>query len=298
MCDKLTNYSLPTSWAFLPKQTCHKIDVFYVYPTFYNGAAGRVMDIEKNVKLIPYIKNNVLKNTGIFGADINLFAPLYRQASFKTLSMSIQERQKVLEISVADILAAFDYYLRQYNNGRPFVLAGHSQGSRMLAELMKRKFSLPALMKKLISAYLIGYSVTSGDLLKYPWLKLAKNATDTGVIITYNTQSATLKNNFLLRPGSISVNPLNWGGSAAPKELNEGAVFFYPDGSSRKIENFTSAYIDEETGALIAPDADPDKYSSSLFAKGIYHIFDYEFFYRNLESNFQERQKNYFSSVF
>ena len=92
-----------------------------------------------------------------------------------------------------DAFAAFDYYIKNYNNGRPFILASHSQGSNvmifLLAEYMKEH---PEVYKKMIAAYVIGYSVTDDYLAKNPHLKFAEGADDTGVIISYNTEAPSI----------------------------------------------------------------------------------------------------------
>ena len=82
--------------------------------------------------------------------------------------------------------------------GAPFFIAGHSQGSLNLLEVMKEQFHDQKLNSKLVAAYLIGYSVTDDDLEQYPWLKIAKSENDLGVIITYNTQSVDAKDSPVL----------------------------------------------------------------------------------------------------
>ena len=39
-------------------------------------------------------------------------------------------REDALELAYTDIEAAFEHYLAEYNNGRPFIIAGHSQGAQ------------------------------------------------------------------------------------------------------------------------------------------------------------------------
>jgi len=43
------------------------------------------------------------------------------------------------ELGFRDVLAAWTHYLRYDNHGRSVVLIGHSQGSRMLMRLIRRK---------------------------------------------------------------------------------------------------------------------------------------------------------------
>ncbi len=285
-------YADEACWAVMqPSEGC-PYDVFYVYPTFYNGGAGTVMDVYKT-RLGGIIKSNVRKNTAIF-TSAPIYAPLYRQASFKTLFLSDEECAAVLKTPHNDIVNAFDYFDKHISRGRPFILAGHSQGSRVLAHLLKTKFSNPSLSKRLIAAYLIGHCLTREEVRAYPWLKPAKSDGDTGIIITYNTQAASGLKNPVYSGKAVCINPLNWSHSPAAKELNEGAVFFDRYGTPIKtIKHFTSAHIDEN-GLLITPDVDVDAYSAEIFDKGIFHVYDYDFFFNNLKYNAALRIKNYF----
>ena len=285
-------YSDAACWAVQQPSSACPYDVFYVYPTFYNGGAGTVMDVYKT-RLGSIIKSNIRKNTAIF-ENAPIYAPLYRQASFKTLFLSDEECSAVLQTPYNDIINAFDYFDKNISRGRPFILAGHSQGSRMLANLLKEKFNNPALSKRLIAAYLLGYCLTREEARAYTWLKPAKHDGDTGVIITYNTQAASGLKNPVYSGKAVCINPLNWSQLPAPKELNAGAVFFDRYGAPVKtIKHFTSAHIDED-GLLITPDVDVNIYSSDIFDKGIFHVYDYDFFFNNLKLNAALRVKNYF----
>jgi acetyl esterase/lipase len=101
-----------------------------------------------------------------------------------------------LEIAYEDLEDAFDYYMANYNKDsnhepRPFILAGHSQGSNLLLMLLERKFSDAALREQLVAAYVIGWSVTDDDMSSYPALAqlgICSSKAQTGCIVTYNTQ--------------------------------------------------------------------------------------------------------------
>ncbi len=104
---------------------------------------------------------------------------------------------QAMEVAYKDVSDAFDYYLEHYNKDaqgkpRPFILAGHSQGSNLMLYLLERKFSNPALRKLLVAAYVIGWSVTSDDMASYPEslqaIGICTDKTQTGCIVTYNTQ--------------------------------------------------------------------------------------------------------------
>ncbi|MBW2021219.1 MAG: hypothetical protein JRI65_14715 [Deltaproteobacteria bacterium] len=49
--------------------------------------------------------------------------------------------------------------------------------------------------------------------------------------------------------------------------------------------------MDKETGALVT--TPPDEFDIGPFPQGVYHKYDYTFWYRNLEENVRTRCKNY-----
>ncbi|MFA8435421.1 MAG: hypothetical protein ACEPOZ_12955 [Marinifilaceae bacterium] len=95
------------------------------------------------------------------------------------------------------------------------------------------------------------------------------------------------------------MNPLSWTTKAdtIPREKNKGAVVFNDSGTIVKVfPAFTNAWIDENH-ALVAGTPDPDYMYSvdSAFSKGVYHKYDYNFFYYNLKENVETRIKAYFN---
>ena len=97
---------------------------------------------------------------------------------------------------------------------------------------------------------------------------------------------------------TLAINPLNWKTDSTPasKEENIGACFTDYDGNIvSEIPNLTGAYIDPVRGALKVTDVKPEEYPPvlSIFESGIYHIYDYQFFYRNLQENVGVRLESY-----
>ena len=65
-----------------------------------------------------------------------------------------------------------------------------------------------------------------------------------------------------------------------------------------EIPELTGAYLDGKRGTLKVTDIDPAEYSNtlSILAPGVYHLYDYQFFYRNLQKNVQTRIDAYLST--
>lgn len=299
--DKVPDYSEISNWAYLQKGADETFcDVFFVCPTVYSGDDKKfnmpLNDDEIKADFIGAI--NMEK--GIYSENARFFSPYYRQAALAVYEMNAEEREKYLNIAFNDILAAFDYYINNLNGGRPVILAGFSQGADMCIRLMKERFNNPEIRNKLIACYAIGWSITAEEISEYPHLKFAGCSDDTGVIISFNSEAPHVESSVIVPEGikTLAINPLNWrtDGSLADKSLNLGACFTDYDGAvADEIDNFTSAYIDGERGTLKVPDVNESDYPPMLdiFDSGVYHVYDYQFFYSNLKDNVSERTRAY-----
>ena len=304
------NYADSYNWVSLPSSIEKDVDVFYVYPTIYTGQDPQNMDISD-----PSLRENarglMVAQAGVYSAHANLFAPFYRQQSAAMQSMIAGNggidayQDPVFQIGAGDVERAFDYYLEHFNPDRPFILASHSQGTMTLINLMRKRFNDPALQKRLVAAYLIGYSITKDDLEKYPWMKLAQGEDDTGVIVTFNTEGADAGPSPVLLPGAVAINPLNWRTDTTPadRSANLGAEFFDDTNGEliEEIPNFAAAHLDIQKGVLIVADmkipasGKIDLVHMGRWSEGVYHRFDYAFWYNNLQKNVNVRIGSYFS---
>lgn len=282
------DYSQAQNWLHLPKTIDKKVDVFWVYPTVYQGAA--TVAAVSDPQMRAGAEGTLAAQASVFAGQANLFAPLYRQANISVLSMDQAQKDRYLGVGLGDVQAAFDYYLQNLNQGRPFILAGHSQGSNLLTAFARKNLNRPELQRKMVAAYLLGWSITKQDLAKYPFLRICRSAVQTGCIVTYNSVAAGYQPKApTLLPGAVSVNPLSWttGGQLIPAAQNLGAVFFDEQGQSQSIPHFTSAQ--NRDGGLVVDPQDPKLLTDLPFGPGVYHCYDYSLFYKNLKANAAQR---------
>lgn len=285
-------YDNPDNWVSLPSVS-KDVDVFYVYPTVSSNVNGSmdITDADERALAVGIFK----AQASVYESNANVFAPYYRQMS-TSVDMSggrLATDTEEFKQGAVDVQDAFDYYIRNFNNDRPFILAGHSQGTMALIELIKNRFGDDAeLRSRLVAAYLIGYTVTDADLLA-AGLTAAQNATDVGVVVSYNTQSATSVGGPMLMAGAKCINPLNWrtDGVSANSTENLGAVFFNDETGElvREVEHYCGAKINTETGALTTTLPEGENLEIGPYAEGVYHRFDYAFWYRNLQKNVGDR---------
>lgn len=302
------NYARFDHWVKRPQEDNLKydVDVFFVYPTVY------VHPDKKSHHLMP-IANPIFRTAArvstfwhdrFAARSCNVFAPFYRQVGMETLYMRHANFDKISKVPYHDVKNAFFYYLEHLNGGRPFILAGHSQGSDMLLKLLCRDLAKFDGQGRLIASYLIGYSVTRAELAQFPHLHMVEGDRDLGGIISYNTSAQGLKIMPVVRPGAVCVNPLNWrtDSTYAPKELNLGSILFEAGRFKIGKKHFTGAYVDEENGTLII---DKDALDALLHVhigflnlilmhRQSLHMLDIALFQENLARDVLVRQEEFF----
>jgi Protein of unknown function (DUF3089) len=188
--------------------THNKFDCFYVYPTISNEPTP-VADL----KIGPEQNSIALYQAAQYSQDCNVYAPVYRQATLLAINggaaVTAQDRANTYN----DVADAFQYYLKHYNNGRGFVLMGHSQGSFVLRSLISQVVDPSAkLRKQMIAAALLGGNVvvgpgangTGGDFQNIPVCKTDKS---TGCVEGFSTFNQPVPTPALFgRPGATLPN--------------------------------------------------------------------------------------------
>ncbi len=290
--EQVPDYEDSYNWVSIPSIN-KTVDVFYVYPTVSNNATGR-MDITSDDERA--LAQGIFDaQASVYESHANVFAPYYRQMTTQvTMTESgLATDTPEFKQGAADVQDAFEYYITNLNDGRPFIIAGHSQGTMALIELIKNRFGDDEdLRNRMVAAYLIGYTVTDADL-KAANLTAAERADDTGVVVTYNTQSPTSVGGPMLMAGAHCINPLIWktDDTYAPASENLGARF-YNDSTGeflREVDNYCDAQINLTTGALTTTIPEGEELDIGPYPEGVYHRYDYAFWYRNLEQNVGDR---------
>lgn len=288
------DYSNPANWANLESEEVpgKEADVFFICPSVYGGSPDACNMSLSDEDTKESFAGAINMEKGIYDDNCRFFAPYYRQIGLNVYEMEEADREPYLAVAYFDAKAAFEYYMEHYNNGRPIILAGFSQGADLCIRLMKDCFAGEDRMAQLVACYAIGWRITSEELEQYPHLKVASGEWDTGVIVSFNSEAEEVSDSLIIPEGvkTLAINPLNWKTDSTPadKSQNLGACFTdYSGEITSEIPELTGAYIDSERGALKVTDVTPQEYPAglSIFEDGVYHLYDYQFFYRNLEEN-------------
>ena len=293
------NYADKENWVYYGVGDDKDADLFLVGPTV-DTLDEENMSLENDV-MKKYFSGALEMERGIYEESARMYAPYYRQMALNGYKLEDKDEQdRRLAFAYQDVSDAFKYYLENENNGRPIVLAGFSQGSDMVYRLLEEYFGDEEMQNRLVAAYAIGWACTEDMVKEYPQIKPAQSADDLGVVISFDCEAPEVTETIVNPAGqkAYSINPLNWktDSTAADKSENIGSRFMKSSG--KIIGEYTGlcgCYIDEERGVLKVTDVDPADYPAVLdiFPEGAYHIYDYQFFFMNLQENVQNRVELY-----
>ena len=270
------------------------VDIFFVYPTSYTdmkrplGWNAPIDNADINAKT-DY--SSILYQASIFNEAGRVFSPRYRQANLSAYYPITKEDTTnaiaAFELAYNDIKTAFEYYLKYYNNGRPIIIASHSQGTTHAKRLLKEYFNDKPLQNKLVASYIFGIFVEP-DLLKN--IKACETPEQTGCICSWRTFKDGYKPDFVQKEKftAIVTNPLTWDATKpnALRNENNGSVLF----------NFNKVAIhvaDAKTEGGVLWTRKPKFFGNLFYTSKNYHIADYNFYYLSIRNNVQQRINAY-----
>ena len=305
--DASPQYAKASNWLARPAHPTRKVDVFYLVGTSYfkTSPSEPVISTINDPGMVAGAKAAFAEQATAFDTVANVYAPYYRQADAVTvLSSPLATQNQIIGGTPAhDATAAFAYYIKHYNHGRPFILAGHSQGSNVLLFLLSGYLKQhPAIYRRMVAAYVIGYGVTRSYLAQNRQLKFATGANDTGVIVSWNTEAPglTIKNP-VVNPGSIAINPISWTRSEQPASAAQSLGSLLPNAAGKlvKVKHYANARVDKRRGTILCSTCSVSLYAPGNpggFPKGIFHTHDYPFYYFDLRHNAANRIQHYLST--
>ena len=128
----------------------------------------------------PALRKNMLREMvavdSFYSGKLNYFSPYYRQLSMDSWTTP-DKAFAIVPIALEDVMHSWDYYLKHLNQGRPFIIAGYSQGAIAVLDILKE---MPdSVLSRLVATYVIGFKVTQEDVDSNKNIKLAQDSTDT-----------------------------------------------------------------------------------------------------------------------
>ena len=301
----LTDYSKPSTWASLPNkadpadrtpgpdymdvQAEAPLDVFFLHPTTYTtpkrpfGWNAPVLNEKLNNKTD---ESTILYQASIFNGVGKVYAPRYRQANLQAYFTQDPAAKAAFEPAYEDVKASFEYYLKHYNMGRPFIIASHSQGTTHAVRLIKEFIDGKPLQNQLVAAYLVGMPVPADVFQQVP---ICETPDQTGCFCSWRTYQKGFYPSYHQSGQNLAVtNPLSWrvDTTYVSAEQNKGAIV-------RKFTKIFPAICDAQISDGWLWASRPKFPFSFLLRTKNYHIGDFNLFYLNVRENAQLRAKNY-----
>ena len=289
--DPSDSVPVPLRKGYKPDST---IDVFFLHPTTYLdplrvlGWNAPVNDIELNMRT-DY--TTILFQASIYNEVGRVFSPRYRQANLSAyFPQNADDSARALEafeLAYQDIKTSFGYYMEHYNNGRPIIIAAHSQGSTHGKRLLKEFFDSTRLKNKLIAAYLVGMPIESNY---FSTLKACVNPWQTGCICSWRTYKDGYQPEFVGNEKftAIVTNPLTWDSSKpnATRDLNKGGVLLKFNKTVNRVANAAVH------GNVLWAEK-PHFFGNLFYTSKNYHVADMNLYYLSIRENAALRGKAY-----
>lgn len=296
-CTKEVNeYEDESLWVYQEVDKEVDVDTFFIGPAATTGSAETPYLDYNNEKHMSKFAGAVKMEKGIYDTDTRFFAPYYRQALLYVYTLDKTERVKYLDQAYEDVKNAFEYYLDNLNDGNKIIIAGFSEGADMALRLLADYVNNNKFYNKFIACYAIGNIVTDEYLNSNDRLVFASGEVDQKVIVSFNCEDPNTTESFLIYNDekTNSINPLTWtvDYNVADKSLNKGAVFLNSYGEiTSTVDQFTGCYIDPVRNTLKVTDVNKEEYNGmkDLMGDGVFHLYDYQFFYENLKENVSKR---------
>jgi hypothetical protein len=317
------DYSRPDAWAALPdradaadvvpandsfgdRQASAPVDVFYIHPTTYTEATYWNQPLD-DAKTNAWTDESVIaRQAAVFNACCRVYAPRYRQASAAGVYAPPEKNPRAAyDLAWVDVRSAFLYYLKHWNHGRPFILAGHSQGAEHIRRWLEEFGADPRLRAQLVVAYPIGIPFVEGvvDRVMHG-IGPCRHRADTGCFVTWNsyapgngaaTLAASAAKRYHERFGAdasgstevICVNPLSFEAEVpeAPASWNLGALPATQQKGTLPATEAGRIGARCSGGGLYVDAVPKEGYAIVPLPFGMLHFNDYDLYYQNIRIN-------------
>ena len=324
------NYNNEKNWAVLPNSSFGELkeftskeidtlqaDVFYVYPTLNLEKE----DIRWNVPINDTVQNKkvvnkaVLMQASAFATSGKVYVPLYRQAHIRSYKLMNEGGKEAQELAYSDVKKAFEYFINNFSNGRPFIIASHSQGTHHSIRLLKEEIDGSDLYSRMVGAYIIGGQISKDWMSGMNDISVCESATQLGCLVHWDTINVTqLNKDMPLYANNICVNPITWKNEGPLSELADakGAVYVsgefaldFSGDDGPKGETFgpleapVKQYVRAQckNGILFSSDQTGSRFQTFSGSGGNYHGLDYALFYMDIRENAKLKVNTYLGTA-
>lgn len=298
------NPALWTPAGATASKTPQKAAIFFIHPTSYITTFGdahwnaRIGDKEADATA----RRFVMSQASAFNAAGAVWAPRYRQANYGAFLTDKPAGDQALAAAYRDVAQAFAAFLKA-NPAGPLILAGHSQGSRHLLQLLREQVAGKPVADRIAAVYAVGWPVSvEADLpaLGLPacgrqdqphcivsWQSYAEPADPSAVV-----ESFERKTGYTGKPRKgthmLCTNPITGAfNGAAPASANKGTLDAREQGQPPKLLTGIVPARCDTSGVLMI--GEPVDMGPFTLPGNNYHVYDYSLFWGNVREDAQKR---------
>lgn len=298
------NYADTSNWVALPqkedmadlvpkncdlkdRQADAKVDVFFLHPTTFLKGTGWNADLTDEELNNMTAEFPVKYQSTVFNGSCKIYAPRYRQAHIRSFFYMEEGGQESLDIAYADVKEAFQYYMDHYNNGRPFIIASHSQGTYHASRLLRDVVEGTELQDQMVAAYIIGFPVRDTT---FEVLQPCTSPDQTGCFVSYGTYAEDYYPEIydVFLKDAIIVNPVSWNMDTTAVSYTKQKGYVGKSFSKPKTKVWGTRIVN---GMLWV--TKPHVFLGKFLRMKDFHIGDYNIFWMDIRENVALRCKTY-----
>ncbi|MEQ1554386.1 MAG: DUF3089 domain-containing protein [Ferruginibacter sp.] len=262
------------------------VDVFFIHPTTLTANKDKRWnaDIDDATLNAKTDYSTILYQASAFNKQCRVFAPRYRQVHIRAYYVPLKSVITYFDTAYEDVKNAFEYYLKNYNNGHPIIIASHSQGTTHAAHLLKDFFENKPLQNKLVCAYILGMPIAENY---FSTISMCKDSSATGCFVSWRTYHRGYVEPLFVAKEEFKaaiINPLTWTMDTALVSSNKNM-----GGVMLKFNKIIPNVVNSNIHHNVLWTSKPNVFGKFLYTQKNYHVGDINLFYMNIRQNVKTR---------
>ena len=291
-----------------PPERNRRADVFFVPPTtFYGEKRWNAAVPDKKVDELTD-KGPMRGQASAFNLCCRIWAPRYRQMVLGGFTRWSGDSDRAMDLAYGDVSRAFDQFLKE-SGGRPFIIAGHSQGSRLARRLVAERIDGTPLARRMVAAYLVGTWIPQSWFAGLKDVAPCTGPAQIGCVATWSSYAEgrdasqararfARTSRYLPEQADepfVCTNPVSWTADSetVPASASKGAWLFGPGPLPRRVDPGVSARCND--GAVYVSTPPGDIYAKQKLPFIDWHNVDYNLFYMDVRDNAKVRADAWFA---